>query len=84
VLGDEDSNSTTAPCPIEQPTTIITKPLSEKDQDDRVRMASADPRRPLPTSPEPSGLPPLPGGELKFPFKAKSVADGTPLTVTAA
>jgi hypothetical protein len=27
------------PVPIEQPTTIVTKPLSEKDQDDRVRMA---------------------------------------------
>jgi hypothetical protein len=25
--------------PIEQPTQIVTKPLSEKDQDDRVRMA---------------------------------------------
>jgi hypothetical protein len=27
------------PAPIEQPTSIVTKPLSEKDQDDRVRMA---------------------------------------------
>ena len=39
-LGDEDLEPDDGtPVPIEQPTTIVTKPLSEKDQDDRVRMA---------------------------------------------
>jgi hypothetical protein len=39
-LGEEDLEPDDGtPVPIEQPTTIVTKPLSEKDQDDRVRMA---------------------------------------------
>jgi hypothetical protein len=39
-LGDEDLEPDDgAPVSVEQPTSIITKPLSEKDQDDRVRMA---------------------------------------------
>ena len=39
-LGDEDLEPDDGtPVPIEQPTSIVTKPLSEKDQDDRVRMA---------------------------------------------
>ena len=38
--GDEDIEPDDgSPVPIEQPTSIVTKPLSEKDQDDRVRMA---------------------------------------------
>ncbi len=39
-LGEEDIEPDDgSPVPIEQPTSIVTKPLSEKDQDDRVRMA---------------------------------------------
>jgi len=39
-LGDEDLEPDEGtPVAIEQPTSIVTKPLSEKDQDDRVRMA---------------------------------------------
>ena len=39
-LGDEDLEPDDGtPVAIEQPTSIVTKPLSEKDQDDRVRMA---------------------------------------------
>jgi hypothetical protein len=69
---------------IEQPTSIITKPLSEKDQDDRVRMAL--------------GLThddPLPGvsrktlrdyhrylaANLKFPFTVKARRGGASLTI---
>ncbi len=39
-LGEEDIEADDGtPVPIEQPTKITTPPLSEKDQDDRVRMA---------------------------------------------
>ena len=39
-LGEDDLEPDDGtPVPIEQPTSIVTKPLSEKDQDDRVRMA---------------------------------------------
>src|SRR5450631_1698792 len=39
-LGDDDVEADDGiTVPIEQPTAIVTKPLSEKDQDDRVRMA---------------------------------------------
>ena len=39
-LGEDDLEPADGtPVAIEQPTTIVTKPLSEKDQDDRVRMA---------------------------------------------
>jgi hypothetical protein len=39
-LGDEDLEPDDGtPVTLEQPTSIVTKPLSEKDQDDRVRMA---------------------------------------------
>ncbi len=38
-LGDEDLEPDDGtPVPIEQPTSIVTKPLSEEDEDDRVRM----------------------------------------------
>ena len=49
-LGQEDIEPDDGtPVAIEQPTAIVTQPLSEKDQDDRVRMAlRADPRRPAP------------------------------------
>jgi hypothetical protein len=39
-LAEEDLESDDGtPVPIEQPTSMVTEPLSEKDQDDRVRMA---------------------------------------------
>jgi hypothetical protein len=69
---------------IEQPTAIVTRPLSEKDQDDRVRMALGL-----------TGDDPLPDVDretllayhrhlkkrLKLPFKARIESDGSPLTV---
>jgi hypothetical protein len=70
--------------PIEQPTKIVTKPLSEKDQDDRVRMVLGlthdDPL------PEVSRKTLLAyhcylSANLKFPFRARSDADGMSLTV---
>jgi hypothetical protein len=85
-LGEEDIEPDEgAPVSIEQPTQIKTPPLSERDQDDRVRMAL--------------GLThddPLPdvsrktlrvyyrylAANLKFPFKAKTESDGTTLTVS--
>ena len=85
VLAEEDIEPDDgSPIPIEQPTEIKTDPLSEKDQDDRVRMAL--------------GLThddPLPDVSLKtlltyyrylaanlnFPFKAKTETDGMSLTV---
>ena len=70
--------------PIEQPTAIVTRPLSEKDQDDRVRMALGlthdDPL------PEVSRRTLLAyhrylAANLKFPFRARSEIDGMSLTV---
>jgi len=68
------------PVPMEQPTNIVTKPLSVGDQDDRVRAAlgltSDDP---LPAV----GVTTLLkyheylAGNLSFPFEAKSPLDGT-------
>ena len=84
-LGGEDiepDNGT--PIPIEQPTTIVTPPLSEKDRDDRVRLALGlthdDPlpevsRRALQTYHRYLAT------NLKFPFKARSDSDGMSLTV---
>lgn len=70
--------------PVEQPTAIVTRPLSEKDQDDRVRMILGL-----------TGDDPLPdvGPEtllayhrylkdhLKFPFRARHEFNGLSLTV---
>jgi hypothetical protein len=70
--------------PIERPTRIVTRPLSEKDQDDRVRMALGlthdDPL------PEVSRKPLLAyhrylAANLKFPFRARSESDGVSLMV---
>jgi hypothetical protein len=73
-----------SPVAIEKPTTIVTKPLSEKDQDDRVRMAlGLTHDDPLPDV----GRKTLLAyqrylvARLKFPFKAKAERDGMPLTV---
>lgn len=84
-LGEQDLEvDDGAAVSIEMPTAIVTRPLSEKDQDDRVRMALGL------TSDDP--LPEVSEGtllayyhylkdKLKFPFKAQSVDDGSSLTV---
>lgn len=84
-LGDEDLEPDAGtPGPIEQPTAIVTQPLSEKDQDDRVRMALGlthdDPL------PEVSRKTLLAyhrdlATNLRFPFKAPYESDGSSLTV---
>jgi len=84
-LGEEDiepDNGT--PVPIEQPTSIVTKPLTEKDQDDRVRMAlGLTHDDPLPEVSLKTLLAYYRylAANLKFPFKARSESDGTTLTV---
>jgi hypothetical protein len=72
------------PVPIEQPTSIVTKPLSEKDQDDRVRMAlGLTHDDPLPEVSRKALLAyhRYLAANLKFPFRARSETDGTALTV---
>ena len=84
-LGEEDLElDDGTPVPIEQPTEIKTPPLSEKDQDDRVRMAlGLTHDDPLPdVSPETlMTYYRYLAANLKFPFKAKSESDGMTLTV---
>jgi len=84
-LGDEDLEADDGThVSIEQPTAIITKPLSEKDQDDRVRMAlgltSDDP---LPDVARKNLLAYYRylKDKLTFPFKARFEAEGSSLTV---
>jgi hypothetical protein len=80
-LGEEDLEPDEGtPVPIEQPTSIVTKPLSEKDQDDRVRLAlGLTHDDPLPDV----GRKTLRvyyrylAANVKFPFKAKTESDGT-------
>ena len=70
--------------PIEQPTQIKTPPLSEKDQDDRVRMAlGLTHDDPLPEVSRKTLLAYYRylAANLKFPFKARSESDGMSLTV---
>ena len=70
--------------PIEQPTEIVTKPLSEKDQDDRVRMAlGLTHDDPLPEVGRKTLLTyhRYLAANLNFPFRARSEADGMSLTV---
>jgi hypothetical protein len=72
------------PVAIEQPTSIVTKPLSEKDQDDRVRMSlRLTHDDPLPDVSWKTLLAyhRYLASRLKFPFKARSEADGMPLTI---
>jgi len=84
-LGEEDIEPDDGtPVPIEQPIEIKTLPLSEKDQDDRVRMAlGLTHDDPLPEV----SLKALRAyyrylaANLKFPFKAKTESDGMSLTV---
>ncbi len=84
-LGDDDLEPDDGTrVPIEQPTSIVTKPLSEKDQDDRVRMAlGLTHDDPLPDVSRKNLLAyhRYLAARLKFPFKAKSEADGMPLTI---
>jgi hypothetical protein len=70
--------------PIEQPTAIVTKPLSEKDQDDRVRMAlGLTHDDPLPDASRKTLLAyhRYLAANLTFPFRARSEIDGESLTV---
>lgn len=84
-LGDEDLEPDDGtPVPIEQPTSIVTKPLSEKDQDDRVRMAlGLTHDDPLPDVSRKTLLAyhRYLKDHLKLPFKARSESDGSSLTV---
>src|SRR3954452_6065997 len=84
-LGDEDLEPDDGSrVPIEQPTKIVTKPLSEKDQDDRVRMALALTHDdPLPQVGRKTLLVYYRylAVNLKFPFRAKSQSDNQSLTV---
>jgi hypothetical protein len=84
-LGDDDLEPHDGtPVPIEQPTTIVTRPLSEKDQDDRVRMAlGLTHDDPLPDVCRKTLLAyhRYLAARLKFPSKAKSEADGMSLTI---
>ena len=73
-LGDDDLEADDGtPVPIEQPTEILTPPLSQKDQDDRVRMAlGLTHDDPLPEISHDSLLAYYCylSGHLKFPFNA--------------
>jgi hypothetical protein len=84
-LGDEDLEADDGPIvPIEQPTSIVTKPLSEKDQDDRVRLAlGLTHDDPLPDVARKTWLAYYRHlkDNLKLPFKARSEGDGSSLTV---
>lgn len=70
--------------PIVLPTAIVTKPLSEKDQDDRVRMAlGLTHDDPLPDV-SPKALRAYHrylAANLKFPFRARFEGDGMPLII---
>jgi hypothetical protein len=84
-LGDEDLElDDGTPVSFEQPTSIVTKSLSEKVQDDRVRMAlGLTHDDPLPDVSRKNLLAyhRYLAARLKFPFKAKSEADGMPLNI---
>jgi hypothetical protein len=84
-LGAEDLEPDDGTCvSIEQPRSIVTKPLSDKDQDDRVRMAlGLTHEDPLPDVNRKTlvAYHSYLAKNLKFPFKARSQADGTSLTV---
>jgi hypothetical protein len=84
-LGEEDLETDDGTrVPIEPPTAIVTKPLSEKDQDDRVRMAlGLTHDDPLPEVGQKTLLAyhRYLEANLKLPFRARSEGDGTSLTV---
>src|SRR5271157_6267293 len=85
-LGEEDIEPDDGtPVSMEQPTQIKTLPLSEKDQDDRVRMAlGLTHDDPLPEVSRKTLLAYYRylAANLWFPFKAKTESDGTTLTVS--
>lgn len=84
-LGDEDierDDGTTVP--IKQPSALVTRPLSERDQDDRVRMAlglTHDDPLPVVTQEILRAWSHFLKGRLKLPFKARVEDDGSSLTV---
>src|SRR5438270_2838382 len=84
-LGEEDIEPDEGKSvPIEKPTAIKTPPLSEKDQDDRVRMAlGLTHDDPLPDVSRKTLLAyhRYLAANLKFPFRARYETDGTSLTV---
>jgi len=84
-LGDEDLEPDDGTrVPIERPTSIVTKPLSEKDQDDRVRMAlGLTHDDPLPDVSRKTLLAyhRYLAANLKFPFRARSESEGMALSV---
>src|SRR5208337_1243420 len=84
-LGEEDIEPDDGSfVPIEQPTQIKTPPLSERDQDDRVRMAlGLTHDDPLPEVSRKTLLAYYRylAANLKFPFKARSESDGMSLTI---
>src|SRR4051812_30299108 len=84
-LGEEDIEPDEGKSvPIEKPTAIVTKPLSEKDQDDRVRMAlGLTHDDPLPDVSRKTLLAyhRYLKAQLKLPFKARYESDGKSLTV---
>ena len=84
-LGDDDLEPDDGTrVPIERPTAIITKPLSEKDQDDRVRMAlglTHDDPLPDVSSKTLRAYHRYLRDNLKLPFKARYENDGSSLTV---
>ena len=84
-LGDEDLEPDDGTrVPIEQPTSIVTRPLSEKDQDDRVRMAlGLTHDDPLPEVSRKTLLAYYHhlNDNLKLPFGARYDSDGLSLTV---
>ena len=84
-LGDDDLElDNGSRVSSERPTSIVTKPLSEKDQDDRVRIAlGLTHDDPLPDVSRKHLLAyhRYLAARLKFPFKARTEADGMPLTI---
>lgn len=84
-LGDDDLEPDDGTrVPIERPTAIITKPLSEKDQDDRVRMAlglTHDDPLPDVSSKTLRAYYQYLKDRLKLPFRARYQSEGSSLTV---
>jgi hypothetical protein len=84
-LGDDDLElDDGSRVSIEQPTSIVTRPLSEKDQDDRVRMAlrlTHDDPLPEVNCKSLLAYHQYLKANLKFPFRARSDADGVSLII---
>ncbi len=78
-LGEDDLEPDDGtPVPIEQPTSIVTEPLSEKDEDDRVRMAlglTHDDPLPDADSTTPRTYHHYLAANLKLPFNARTEED---------